>query len=261
MRLVATVILFMVGLSLAAGLADVLGSSYIPPGGAVTAAGEAKVALPGSNLSAFGDLVSVGMTPTFQADFVYGINSQLGSTTTANGGTVDSAASVGLRVQTGTHAAGSGHYESRRPASYRPGQGVIMRFTAVFSACAASSTQFAGAGNNTTDGIGVGCNGATFGVRHLNAGSDSWVAQAAWNGDKLDGTGPSGMVLDKTKGNVYQIVYPYLGYGVISLWIQDPMTARWVLMHSFRYPNAHTTTELANPSLHFQAHAENATSR
>jgi hypothetical protein len=41
----------------------------------------------------------------------------------------------------------------------------------------------------------------------------TWIASSAWNIDKMDGTGPSGMTLDPTKFNVYEIRFQYLGVG------------------------------------------------
>jgi len=35
---------------------------------------------------------------------------------------------------------------------------------------------------------------------------------STWD-DPLDGTGASGLTLDKTKGNIWQVKIPFLGYG------------------------------------------------
>lgn len=40
--------------------------------------------------------------------------------------------------------------------------------------------------------------------------TDTFIPQSTWNGDKLDGTGASGVLLDPNKGNVFQIGIQYL---------------------------------------------------
>lgn len=137
-----------------------------------------------SNMSAFGTLLVSDMTPSVQLDFVYNyVNTQTGVATTANSATVDGNGGR-LRLQSGTNAAGSAIFNSRRIAKYRPGEGMLARFTAVFTTGVASSTQIAGVGN-TVDGYFFGYNGATFGILHRNNSSDTWIAQSAWNGDKF----------------------------------------------------------------------------
>ena len=209
-----------------------------------------------SNLSAFGTLETGELRPVFQTDFIYGINSQVGAVTTANSATAD-VNSARLRLQSGTNSAGSAYYQSRVAIKYRAGQGVTARFTAAFSTSAASNTQVVGMGG-TVDGYFFGFNGTTFGILHRNASSDTWVAQASWNGDKADGTGASAFNLNKTYGNVYMIKYPYLGYGDIMFFIEDSNTGRFILVHTIKYANTTATTQLSNPNLYFFARSLNA---
>ena len=206
-----------------------------------------------TTISPFGDLIAQPLTPLVQVDFVYGINSQQGAVTINTTGVGD--ASVGrLRLQTGTGAAGSATYTTRRPAQYRPGQGMIARLTMPMTTGVANSTQIAGAGD-ANDGYFFGFNGATFGVLHRNNNVDTWIAQSTWNGDKCDGTGGSGFIWNKTFGIPVQICYPYLGYGNITFWVQNPETTQWLLCHTVRYADTTSTTEVRNPDLglYFQA--------
>jgi hypothetical protein len=43
------------------------------------------------------------------------------------------------------------------------------------------------------------------------------VAQASWNGDKLDGTGASGYTLDPTKATILFTDYEWLGMGSVRV--------------------------------------------
>ena len=213
------------------------------------------VGIGGSNVSAFGDLMTVNPTPVIQLDFVYGINSQTGEATVANAATVDTDASR-LRLQSGTNAAGSASFNSARIARYRAGQGMLARFTAAWTSSAASSTQVVGVGN-TDVGYFYGFDGTTFGISLRNGGVDSWVAQSNWNGDPCDGTGASGFNWNKTLGNVMQVLYPYLGYGNITFWVQNPANGEWILCHTIQYTNSSASVQVSNPSFNFYANITN----
>jgi len=56
--------------------------------------------------------------------------------------------------------------------------------------------------------------------------------------------------LDPTKGNVFQISYPYLGFGSIRFFVKEPGLG-FKLVHVIEYENANTTPSLRQPSLHF----------
>lgn len=95
----------------------------------------------------------------------------------------------------------------------------------------------------------------TFAELQAGAANDSatgFVAQTAWNVDRLDGSNgafnPSGMLLDPTKLNVYQIIYPYLGAGAIVIQVMTP-TRQWTTVHIDRYPNTYTVPSMRNPTL------------
>jgi hypothetical protein len=206
-------------------------------------------------LSPFGDLNTARLEPIIQLDFIYGINSQTGVSSIVTTGIVDTNGSR-LRIQTGVGPVGAGLFTSRRPAHYRPGQGTIARFTAVFTAGVVNSTQIIGMGT-TANGYFFGYSGATFGLLHRNGGVETWVAQTAWNGDKCDGAGVSGFNWNPLFGNVCQIKYPYLGYGNITFWVQDSATSKFILCHTIKYINTTAAVQLTNPNLNFYAHAFN----
>jgi hypothetical protein len=84
--------------------------------------------------------------------------------------------------------------------------------------------------------------------------TQQFIAQADWNGDKMDGTGLSGVTIDPTKGNVYQIGIQYLGFGAITFAIEtapEGNNADFVTAHSLRLPNTLTDTSFGNPSFPF----------
>lgn len=84
------------------------------------------------------------------------------------------------------------------------------------------------------------------------AGSGSsvtFISQSSWNIDKMDGTGQSRMVLDKQKGNVYQVGFQYLGFGNAFFGIEDPETGRIAPVHMIKNTNSRTTPVLKNPQV------------
>ncbi len=86
---------------------------------------------------------------------------------------------------------------------------------------------------------------------------DTWIAQTAWNVDKMDGTGRSGMTLDKTKGNVYQIRFQWLGYGQIEYSVEHADTGDFQVVHRIKYGNANTSPSVSNPTFPLFAMATN----
>ena len=91
--------------------------------------------------------------------------------------------------------------------------------------------------------------------------TDTWVAQTAWNGDKLDGTGASGFVLNPQFGNIYQIDMQYLGFGNVNMKVRvvsADNNATWVTAHTFVFPNALTTPHSRQPSMPFTQTAYSA---
>ena len=79
--------------------------------------------------------------------------------------------------------------------------------------------------------------------------TDVWIPQTSWNVDTLQGSGPSGMILNPTKLNVFQIRYKWLGAGAVSFMIEDQNRGKSVEFHKFIWSNQNTQPHIANPSL------------
>ncbi len=216
--------------------------------------GNLKIAIE-SPKTAFGELSIAELTPVAQISFEYSstLNTQLVTPSVTGTGTVSTTGSL-LSISTGASSASSAQLISRRYAKYRAGQGVLGRFTMLFTAGVANSKQYAGLGNPAlTDGFCFGYSGTTFGIFHINTSVETFIAQTSWNVDTMDGsdstTNPSGMLLDPTKGNVGQIKYQYLGFGCIYFYIEHDNDGEISLVHIIKYPNSNTDTSLSNPSL------------
>ena len=213
--------------------------------------------------SAFGEVIMVEPQPVAQIDFVYGVNTYL--TISAVTGSGEVTGSGGLLVcQTTAASSSSAQLSSTRYIKYRPGQGAKGMFTALFTTGAANSKQYAGLFEPTlNNGFGFGYNGATFGIWHMKGGTPTHIPQTTWNYDTMDGGADqynkSGMNLVPTNGNVYKIIYQYLGFGSIQFFVENSFNGQFVLVHEIKYTNSNTTPSVAQPSLNLLWRAENST--
>lgn len=214
-------------------------------------------------ISAFGELSTIEPQPVAQIDFVYGINTYTTVSATTGSGTVTG--SSGLLVCSTTAAASSSaQLSSLRYIKYRPGQGAKGMFTALFTTGVADSKQYAGMFTpSLNNGYGFGYDGATFGIWQISGGSETHIPQTSWNRDVMDGAGgqnnKSGMTLDPTNGNVFKVIYQYLGFGSIQFYIENSFNGQFVIVHEIEYTNNNTTPSLSQPSLNLLWKAINTT--
>jgi hypothetical protein len=105
---------------------------------------------------------------------------------------------------------------------------------------------------NTANGVFLeqGANGITFVLRTSTSGSVSdarYVAKASWNGDKLDGTGASGVTLDLTKTQLLFIDFEWLGVGSVRCgFIID---GQFIVAHTFHNANIQTSVYMTTAIL------------
>lgn len=116
----------------------------------------------------FGSIHTEQMNILFQADGVYGIN--LGQhTITTSGSASTNANNSLLTLSTGTTVNSRAEVESRKRLRYRPGQGIVCRFTAKFTTGVANSFQGAGVSNEES-GVYIGYSGTQFGITYIKDG-------------------------------------------------------------------------------------------
>lgn len=117
-----------------------------------------------------------------------------------------------------------------------------------------SSVYFIAARSNTTSTgsylvAGSSIAGTFSQVKAGLAQTNTFIPSGSFNIDRLDGTGPSSMILDTTKGNVFEIAFQYLGFGNAAFSIENPETGRFFPFHIIKNANFRTTTVLKNPNL------------
>jgi len=130
--------------------------------------------------------------------------------------------------------------QSKRVFPYQPGKSLLIMCTFAMAAGATNLCQRVGY-FNTNNGIFLQQkdNALSFIIRTYTGGSASdarEVAQADWNGDKLDGTGASGVTLDASKTQILFIDLEWLGVGTVRCgFIID---GQYIVAHTFNNANS-----------------------
>jgi hypothetical protein len=219
-------------------------------------------------LTAFGELQVAEMSPLIQITHPYGINTDLITTGFTTGGTVTyESGNTFVNISTAAATNNTGQLRTVKLAKYRNGQGLNIRFTCLFTSGATGNTQWAGWGDNT-NGFFIGYSGTSFGVMRRFQGTDEFIPQTSWNIDKFDGSStqsspnpsnPSGVLLDPTKGNVYEIVVQWLGFGAIQFNIESATTGLFSPAHQIKFANQNTSPSLINPTFPISFISQNTT--
>jgi hypothetical protein len=212
-------------------------------------------------LDAFGRLrVSNPMT-LFDSSHRYKDNN-LWNTSVASSGAAVFDASAGLVNLNVTTTSGSKVYrETTKVFSYQPGKSLLVMTTFVMNPAKANLRQrvgYYGASNGMYLELdGAGGNVLSFVERSSVSGAlaETKVAQNAWNYDKMDGTGPSGMTLDITKAQILWMDIEWLGLGTVRLGFV--IDGKFILCHQFHHANLITSTYITTASLPLRYEIEN----
>lgn len=220
---------------------------------------ESDVKLP---KSAFGDLRTIELSPIFQGSFEYTVaNTRINTNTVVSGGAVTQASGMAV-LTSGTTTGASARLRSTKPAKYRSGLGGLIRFTSLFSPGVANTEQIIGLadelGSSTIfqNGYMIGYIGTVFGFHRFQNDAITTIAIADWD-DPLNGSRNSGMTIDLTKLNVWEIRFQYLGAGEIELFVEDDSTGSFILVHRINYTNSNITPSVHNPNFRFNMWVEN----
>jgi hypothetical protein len=216
-------------------------------------------------LTAFGELRTAEMSPVLQITHPYELNLDLISTasTTGSGSVVHNTGTTMIEVNSGAATSSAGIANTRKLVKYRNGQGLLVRYTALFDTAVSGNNQLAGWGDSE-DGFFFGYSGTTFGIIRRNSVSgDEFIAQSSWNIDTMDGSSnssnPSSQSLEPTNGNVYQIQIQWLGFGAINFFIEASKTGQFEPVHQIKYANSNTSVSVVNPTYPLTIESTNTT--
>lgn len=129
--------------------------------------------------------------------------------------------------------------QSYRVFPYQPGKSLQVLATFVMNEGKTNLRQRVGY-FNTDNGVFFQVNGTTksFVLRSYTSGTASdarTVDQADWNGDKLNGTGASGITLDITKAQILYMDFEWLGVGSVRCGFVIDGT--FIVCHTFNNAN------------------------
>jgi len=175
----------------------------------------------------------------------------LWNTSAASGGAAVFSPNEGLvNLNVNTTSGSQVLRETNKVFSYQPGKSLLVFNTFVMAPAQANLRQRVGY-FGTDNGLYLQLNNSTlsFVERSLVTGvvTESVVNQSAWNVDKLDGTGPSGIVLDITKAQILFMDIEWLGEGTVRLGFV--IDGNFILCHRFNHANYIVSTYITTASL------------
>ena len=202
------------------------------------------------NIDAFGRLRVSSPYTLFDSSHRFADNG-LWSTATATGGAATFNSSQGLVDLVVTAASGSEVVrETTKVFSYQPGKSLLVLTTFVMSAAKTNLRQRVGY-YGAENGYYLEQNDSTvsFVERSSVSGSlvNTPVAQASWNVDPLNGSGPSGITLDLTKAQILFMDLEWLGVGTVRMGFI--INGNFYVCHKFHHANLITSTYITTASL------------
>jgi len=203
-----------------------------------------------TNFDAFGRLRVSNPFTLFDSSHRFADNG-LWSTGTATGGTAAFNSAQGLVDLTVTAASGSEVIrETTKVFSYQPGKSLLTISTFVMNPAKTGLRQrvgYYGAANGYY--LELDDSTVTFVERSSVSGSlvNTPVAQASWNVDPMDGSGPSGVTLDLTKAQILFMDLEWLGVGTVR--IGFVINGVFYVCHKFQHANIIASTYITTASL------------
>jgi len=202
------------------------------------------------NIDAFGRLRTSTPFTLFDSSHRFDDN-ELWSTSTATGGTATFNSAQGLVDLDVTTSSGSEVVrETTKVFSYQPGKSLLVINTFVMSTAKTNLRQRVGY-YGAANGYYLELNNTTLSFVERSSVSGSLVntpvAQASWNVDPMDGSGPSGVTLDITKAQILFMDLEWLGVGTVR--IGFIVNGNFYVCHKFHHANIITSTYITTASL------------
>jgi hypothetical protein len=202
------------------------------------------------NFDAFGRLRVSNPFTLFDSSHRFADNG-LWSTSDATGATATFNLTQGLVDLNVTAASGSQIIrETTKVFSYQPGKSLLNLNTFVMNPAKTGLRQRVGY-YGAENGLYIQLDNSTlsFVERSLVTGvvTESVVNQSAWNVDTMNGSGPSGIVLDITKAQILFMDIEWLGIGTVRMGFV--INGNFYVCHKFHHANIIASTYITTASL------------
>ena len=212
-----------------------------------------------ATLDAFGRLRASNPFTLFDSKQIYDDNPLFFDTSTTGAGAVTHNANRSSSELTTSTASGDiAIRQTKRYFNYSPGKSLEVIVTYNFEAEDANVRKRVGY-FDANDGIFLELDGSDLYLvrRSSVSGSpvDTRVAQSAWSGDSLDGTGDSGVTLDNTKSQILVIDVQWLGVGEVRCGFD--IDGKTHIVHQFTYANEGGDVYMKTPNLPLRWEIEN----
>ena len=216
------------------------------------------VEITGTNLDAFGRMRVSNPFTLFDSSHRYSDNNLWATSITGTAAATFSANEGLVNLTVGTASGDKIIRETIKVFSYQPGKSLLVMSTFVLGDAKANLRQRVGY-YGAANGIYFERDGTTNYMveRSSVTGSvtNTRVAQANWNQDPLDGTGPSGLTLDASKAQILYMDVEWLGLGTVRTGFI--INGQFVPAHNFNHANLVNTTYITTASLPLRYEMEN----
>jgi len=208
------------------------------------------VTFPPTNVDAFNRLVVASPYTLFDSQNRFAIDNQFDTSTATGGSTTYLPNESSVQLSVTTSSGSEVVRQTYRTMPYQPGKGLGLLATFAMNAGKTGLRQRVGY-FNTQNGVFFQQNDTTlaFVLRTYTSGApvDTVITQANWNGDKLDGTGPTGRNLDVTKTQILAIDFEWLGVGDVRCGFFED--GKFVICHTFHNDNINTSVYMTTAIL------------
>ena len=205
----------------------------------------AYVAIGGTNTDAFGRLRVSQPYTLFDSQNRYATDNQFDTSVVSGGTTTYLPNESTIQLNVNTTSGAEVVRQSYRVFPYQPGKGLLC--LATFQAATAKTNLRQRIGYfGTQNGVFFQLNNTTksFILRTYIGGSvddtTRKVDQSSWNGDKLDGTGASGLTLDLTHPQILWMDFEWLGVGSVRCGFI--INGVYIVCHTYNTANVYGTS-------------------
>jgi hypothetical protein len=212
-----------------------------------------------TSFDAFGRMRTSSPMTLFDSSHRYSDNGLWATSTGVNGSGVFNSGQGLVDLMVTTASGSFIKRETIRNFAYQPGKSLLTLNTFVMSPAQTNLRQRVGY-FGTANGIYLQLNGTTLSfIKRTSvngvSGEEFPVNQSSWNGDKLDGTGPSGLTLDITKAQIFWMDIEWLGVG--SVRVGFVINGKFIVCHTFHHANNIASTYITTASLPLRYEIEN----
>jgi len=205
---------------------------------------------PTPQLDAFGRLRISQPQTLFDSQQRFALDRSFVSNTASDGSVsfipTQSSANLTVVNTAGSYAA----RETRYVFKYQPGKSQLALMTFVMAPLSSGNLRQQVGYFGTEGGYFVQVSDQLYICERSNVTgtvSHSNVAQSSWNGDKLNGSGASGISLDMTKSQIFFIDMEWLGVGSVRTGFV--INGQFVVAHTFHHANIYSTAYMTTACL------------